>query len=168
MYICIYVYMYMCIYVYMYICIYVYMHICIYVYMYICIYVYMYILVISRRYPSTVDNFISLIVQLHLQKFCLVWLLWSFCCIVVQLHLQNLGSWHLDLGPWFLDLASPTLDLEPWISDLASRRTSRDFGRFRSPGASLGNPCKVFKSLSPYKLTVQLALERRFWTPLNA
>ena len=29
-----------------------------------------------------------------------------------------------------------------------SRRSSRDFGRFRSPGASLGNPCKVFKSLS--------------------
>ena len=46
-----------------------------YIYTYIYIYIYIYILVISRRYPSTVDNFISLIVQLHLQKFCLVWLL---------------------------------------------------------------------------------------------
>ena len=117
---------------------------------------------ISRRYPSTVDNFISLIVQLHLQKFCLVLLPWSICCIFVQLHLQNHGSWHLDLAPWFLDLASPTLhlehwalnigscilDIESWIFISLSRSSSRDFGRFRSPGASVGNPCKVFKFLS--------------------
>ena len=44
---------------------------------------------ISRRYPSTVDNFISLIVQLHLQKFCLVLLPWKFCCAVVRLHLHK-------------------------------------------------------------------------------
>ena len=96
------------------------MYVYIYIYIHIYIYIYIYILVISRRYPSTVDNFISLIVQLHLQKFCLVLLPWSFCCIFVQLHLQNHGSWHLDLAPRFLHLASLTLDLEHWTLNVGS------------------------------------------------
>ena len=42
-----------------------------------------------------------------------------------------------------------------------SRSPSRGFGRFRSPGATLANPCKVFKSLS--YLRSSLAKIQLFW-----
>ena len=78
--------------------------------------------------------------------------------LIILLHLRSIAfaeSWILDHGSWILHLQPYTLNIGPWILDIESwifislsRSPSRGFGRFRSPGATLANPCEVFKSLS--------------------